>query len=125
MLMALDMFPFEIGTLPYQQLQQSWEWRFAQTERFGARISSQFVGVGAETINLSGALHPIEGIGDYSSFATIRDMADTGNAFTLVSGVGEVMGDFFIRRLERSQDLFFVDGAPRRSDFTLALERAA
>jgi len=125
MLMALDMFPFEIGTLPYQQLQQAWEWRFASSDRFGARPAFQFLGPGAETIDLSGALHPIEGIGAYSSFDTIRAMAATGDAYTLVSGVGEVLGDFFIRRLERNQDLFFVDGAPRRSDFRLALERAA
>jgi len=125
MLMALDMFPFEIGTLPYQQLQQSWEWRFASSDRFSARPAFQFLGPGAETIDLSGAIHPIEGIGSYSSFDTIRAMAETGDAYTLVSGVGEVLGDFFIRRLERSQDLFFVDGAPRRSDFRLALERAA
>lgn len=124
MLMALDMFAFEIGTLPYQELQRSWEWRHAQSERFGARPASQFIGPGAETVELSGALHPGHGIGDYSSIDTIREMADTGDAYTLVSGVGDVLGDFFIRKLSLQQSLFFVDGAPRKSDFTLSLERA-
>jgi len=124
MLMALDMFAFEIGTLPYQELQRSWEWRHAQSERFMARPASQFIGPGAETINLSGALYPGEGIGAYSSIDTIREMADKGEAYTLVSGVGEVLGDFFIRKLDLRQELFFVDGAARKSDFTLALERA-
>lgn len=125
MMMALDMFVFEIGTLPYQKLQQSMEWRFAQSERFGARPASQFIGVGAEKISLSGALHPDHGIGKWSEVATIRDMADAGDAYTLTSGAGEVMGDFFIRKLDINQDLFFVDGVARRGDFTLELERAA
>ena len=123
--MALDMFVFEIGTLPYQQLQQSWEWRYAQSERFADRPASQFLGVGAETVTLSGALYPGEGIGKYSSLSTIREMADAGEAYTMTSGAGEVLGDYFIRKLDLNQDLFFVDGVARRSDFTLALERAA
>lgn len=124
MLMALDMFAFEIGTLPYQELQRRWSWRHAQAERFGARPASQFLGPGAEDIELTGALHPGEGIGAYSAIDTLRDMAGTGDAFTLVTGVGEVLGEFFIRGIELRQDLFFVDGAARRSDFRLTLERA-
>lgn len=125
MLMALGMFAFEIGTLPYQQLQQAWEWRFAQAERFGALPASQFIGAGAETITLSGALYPVEGIGAWSEIQSIREMADTGDAYTLTSGAGEVLGDFFIRKLDLTQDLFFVDGVARRGDFNLSLERAA
>lgn len=125
MLMALDMFVFEIGTLPYQQMQQAWEWRYAQAERFGAMPASQYLGPGAETLNLSGALYPGEGIGKYSALDTIREMAGAGDAYTLTSGAGLVLGDFFIRKLDLNQDLFFVDGVARRADFTLALDRAA
>lgn len=125
MLMALDMFVFEIGTLPYQQLAQAWEWRFAQAERFGARPASQYIGQGAETIGLSGALYPGERIGSWSSLATIREMADSGDAFTLTTGTGEVLGDYFIRKLDLNQELFFVDGVARKGDFSLSLERAA
>ncbi len=125
MMMALDMFVFEIGTLPYQKLQQNFEWRFAQTERFGARPASQYIGVGAEKITLNGALHFDHGIGKWSSIIDILEMADTGDAYTLTSGAGEVLGDFFIRKFDLGSDLFFVDGAARRGDFTLELERAA
>lgn len=125
MLMALDMFIFEIGTLPYQKLAQSFEWRFAQAERFGARPASQFIGVGTEKISLSGALHPDHGIGSWSDIRTMTEMADKGDAYTLTTGAGEVLGDFFIRKFDLNQDLFFVDGAARRGDFTLELERAA
>ena len=123
MLMALDMFAFEIGTLPYQELQRSWEWRHGKSDRFGVRPAIQFIGPGAETVELAGALYPGEGIGAYSSIDTIREMADKGDAYTLVSGVGEVLGDFIIGKLTMKQELFFVDGAPRKSDFRLALDR--
>jgi len=124
MLMALDMFAFEIGTLPYEELSQRFEWRHAQSDRFGVRPAFQYLGPGAETVDLSGALYPGQGIGAYSSIDTVKAMADTGEAYTLVSGVGEVMGEFFIRGLDLRKDLFFVDGAPRRADFRLSLERA-
>lgn len=121
MMMALDMFIFEIGTLPYQQLRQSWEWRHAQAERFGARTAWQFLGPGAASLSLSGALFP--GVaGDFSSIATLREMAASGEAWPLVSGMGEVMGNWFIRRLSLESDTFFVDGVARRGDFTLELE---
>lgn len=125
MMMALDMFVFEIGTLPYQKLQQNFEWRFAQAERFGARPASQFIGVGAEKITLTGALHFDHGIGSWSGVDDMLVMADTGDAYTLTSGSGDVLGDYFIRKFDLGQDLFFVDGAARRGDFTLELERAA
>ncbi|MFA7597222.1 MAG: phage tail protein [Novosphingobium sp.] len=123
MLMALDMFIFEIGTLPYQELRQKFEWRFGESERFRARPASQFLGVGAETVELAGALYPGDGIGAYSSIDTIRDMAGRGEAYTMTAGTGLVLGEFTIRSMDVGQSLFFVDGAPRKSDFNLSLAR--
>jgi len=125
MMLALDMFAFEIGTLPYQELARDWSWRHGQSERYGALPASQYVGPGAEKISLSGALIPGEGIGRYSAIETIRELADTGDAYPLVSGTGEVFGDYIIRSLKLTQTLFFVDGLARKSDFSLELERAA
>lgn len=124
MLMALDMFAFEIGSLPFEELQQKCEWRHASAERFGVRPAFQYLGPGAETIELAGALHPGQGIGAYSSIDTIKEMAGTGDAYQLVSGQGDVLGDFIIRALDITQGLFFVDGAARKADFRLSLERA-
>ncbi|MXP25452.1 oxidoreductase [Altererythrobacter indicus] len=124
MLMTLDMFVFETGTLPYQELRRRSEWRYGEGERYGVRPASQFLGPSTETVEVTGKLYPGENIGSYSSTETIRTMADKGEAYTLTSGYGEILGTFFIRSLEVTQSLFFVDGAPRASDFTLSLERA-
>lgn len=122
MMMSLDEFLFEIGTLPFQQLQQQWEWRFAETERFGARPAAQYVGIGAETVTLTGALYP--GIaGDYSSLGRIRGMASRGDSYIMLNGRYEVMGQFTIRRLSLTSETFFVDGVARKADFSLELKR--
>lgn len=123
MLMALDMFVFEIGTLPFQELQRRFAWRFAEGDRFGVRPASQFLGPGEETAEFSGALYPGEGIGAWSSLDTLRALADEGAAYVLTSGTGDVWGDFVITGLDLRQGLFFVDGAARTGDFRLSLKR--
>lgn len=50
-------------------------------------------------------------------------MAATGEAYVLVTGTGNILGNWSIRSLSEKQELFFVDGAARKSDFTLELVR--
>jgi phage protein U len=121
-MMTLGMFIFERATLPFQDQQRRTNWRHASVERFGARAATQFVGPGDDNITLSGALYGGV-IGKYSSLDTLRDMADTGEAYTLLKGTGEVIGQFVIAGLDEKSQAFFVDGAPRRIDFTVELKR--
>lgn len=123
MMLALDLFIFEIGTLPYQELRHRFEWRFGESERFRARPAAQFLGPGAETVELQGVLYPGDGIGDYASIETLKDMAKTGTAYVLSAGTGEILGAFTIAGLDLTKGVFFEDGAPRKSDFTLSLVR--
>ena len=122
MMMSLDTFLFEIGTLPYQQLSQSWAWRHAKSERFGARPAMQFIGPGDETLRLTGALYAGY-IGSYSSIERIRDMADAGESYALLTGRHEVLGQFIINGVSLTSEIFTVDGIARKADFTLELER--
>ncbi len=123
MMMALGLFLFEIGTMPYQELTRSQSWNHAETMRFGARPVSQFTGPGNDSISLSGALYPGY-IGTYSAIDTIRAMADAGEDYVLLDGLGNVLGSFYIPSLEVKTTTFFVDGVARRADFTLTLKRA-
>lgn len=122
-MLALDMFIFQIGSMPYQELRQRFEWRFGESERFRVRPSNQFLGVGAETVELAGVLYPGDGIGSYSSIDTLKDLAATGDSYVLTAGTGEVMGDFIIHSLDLTRSVFFEDGAARKSDFSLSLGR--
>ncbi len=121
-LMALGMFLFAMDTLPFEELQHKTDWRHARSARVGARDATQFVGVGDETINLSGAAYS-ELTDGRASLDQLRDMADTGDAFPLLDGAGTIYGNFVITALDRRHAYLMADGTPRRIDFAVDLLR--
>ena len=121
--MALGQFVFGIETLAYQELKRSNTWRHPSSSRIGARPARQFVGVGDDTITLSGWVAP-ELVGSYASVAELRAMGDSGQAFALVSGSGEVFGQYVMESLNETGTLHYQDGTPRRIAFELQLARA-
>lgn len=122
MMMSLGMFVFSLPTLTYQGLARKNGWRWEDSQRVGAIAASQYVGPGPETISLSGNLAP-EVAGDVASIAELRKMGDRGEAWPLVNGLGDVLGQFVIEDLDEKQGGFFSDGVARRYDFTLNLKR--
>ena len=121
-LMALGMFLFEIGSLPYRELQRRTDWRHPATARVGARDASQFVGPGDESITLSGAVYAEIADGRVS-IDTLRDMAGEGEAMPLVDGGGTVFGTFVILSIDERHASIMQDGRPRRIDFAIDLIR--
>lgn len=122
MLMAFGQFIFSLDTLAFQELKRSNTWRHPSNSRVGARPARQFVGVGDETFSLSGWLAP-EQIGDYASLAELRAMGDSGLAFALVAGNGEVFGLFVIESLNETGTMHDRYGNPTRVSFDLQLAR--
>lgn len=121
-MMALGLFVFAIGTVPYQQLQRQRQWRHPSSSRIGRRPARQFVGPGDDTITLSGTLYP-EITGGKLSMAALAAMADTGKAWPLIDGSGTVYGLYVIEDISETGSLFFADGSPRKIDFSLKLTR--
>jgi uncharacterized protein len=122
MMMALGFFVFERRTIPYQQAQHDIVWRHPSQNRVSARPSSQFLGVGDETMVLSGTLLP-EFTGGELSLEVLRKMADSGSAFPLIEGTGTVYGFFVIEKISRSKSEFFNDGAAKQIEFSMDLKR--
>ena len=122
MMMTLGYFVFSRTTAPYQKTEQSMVWRHPTNARVNARPSSQFVGVGDETFNLSGVLMP-EVTGGDSSLEQLVTMADQGAPYPLIDGSGKVYGHYVIERISRNRSDFFQDGAARKIEFSLALKR--
>lgn len=122
MMMVLGTFVFSLSTLAYQQLQRSSSWRHASSDRVGARAARQFVGPGDDSIELSGLLAP-ELTGSTISLEILRFMADEGRPLPLVDGTGTVYGAFVIEGLQETKTLFFSDGAARRIEFQITLQR--
>lgn len=121
-MMALGLFVFALGTVPYQQLQRQTQWRHPSSSRIGRRPARQFVGPGDDTVTLSGTLYP-ELTGGKVSLALLRTMADTGKAWPLIEGSGTVYGLYVIEDLSETGSLFFADGAARKIEFSLKLTR--
>ncbi|MFY1021502.1 phage tail protein [Ectopseudomonas khazarica] len=122
MMMALGMFVFGMQTLAYQKFQRQSAWRHGSTSRIGARPARQYLGPGDETITLPGVLLP-EIAGNGLSLDTLRVMADTGKAWSLIEGTGRIYGIYVIEDLSETRTYFFRDGAARRIEFTLKLTR--
>lgn len=122
MMMALGMFVFSLETLAYQEFQRQTDWRHGSTSRIGTNPARQYLGRGDDSITLPGVLLP--GLaGSPLSLDTLRMMADTGKAWTLVQGDGRIFGLWVIESLSETRTLFFRDGAARRIEFNLKLVR--
>ncbi|EIZ77783.1 phage P2 GpU family protein [Novosphingobium sp. Rr 2-17] len=121
-LMALGMYLFEMGTLPFEDMQRKTDWQHARSARVGARDATQFTGPGNETISLSGAVYT-ELTDGRVSLDDLRAMADEGNAWPLVGGAGDVYGSFVITAIDERHAYLMSDGTPRRIDFGVDLLR--
>lgn len=121
-LMALGMFLFELPTLAYDELQRKTDWQHARSPRIGARDAVQYVGVGMETISLTGAVYA-EIANGVVSLDDLRAMADEGEALPLVGGDGTVFGTFVIVAIDERHAYLMEDGRARRIDFAIDLLR--
>lgn len=122
MIISLGQIIFEYIKMPANSMNHDKEWRFDDGNRFGAPPATQYLGKGQERISISGAL--IKDMGDYSNLQTLSDMADTGDAFALIDGVGNVIGNYTIRRISQDKSYFLPNGTPRKIDFSIDLVRA-
>lgn len=121
-LLTLGMFLFGIDSAAYDRLTRRRSWRHGTSERFGARPASQYLGPGEDNITLAGRLVP-EVAGQYVALQIVQTMAETGDDYPLVDGLGRVLGHFRIVSLEEDQLAIMAGGLPRGVDFTIDLER--
>ncbi|MFP3244723.1 MAG: phage tail protein [Paraburkholderia sp.] len=122
MMMSLDQFVFSLKTAPFRELQRQRNWKHRTSSRVGSRDASQFTGAGEDTITLNGLVAP-ETIGSIGSLDELATMADAGDAYVLVDGIGNVYGAFIIDGLNETQTFHTVEGIPRRIEFSLTLKR--
>ncbi|MDH2369486.1 phage tail protein [Providencia rettgeri] len=119
---ALGLFVFQLNTTPYQMMQISQKYRYGVNNRVGKRPAVQFIGLDNDDITLSGTLLPSL-TGGRLSLLVLEQMAATGRAWSLIDGTGNIYGMYVIEEITQSKSEFFVDGAPRKIDFTLKLKR--
>lgn len=122
MMMVFGMFVFMLRTTPYQQLQQSQEWRHVKNERVNQSAGWQYIGTGDDNITLSGVLYP-EITGGNLSLSALETIGYAGRPWPLIEGTGRIYGMYVLTRLERGKSEFDRFGNPKKIEFTLSLSR--
>ncbi len=122
MLLALGLFAFGIPTLAHDELQRRSAWKHATSGRIGARDATQYVGPGEETIAIGGTAYA-ELSNGRASLDELRAMANSGDAWPLVDGAGQVFGAYVIQTIDEGQRHLLPDGTPLKIDFTINLLR--
>lgn len=121
-LMTLGMFIFGMDTIPYQDLQRRMSWRHEDSDRFGQRPAGQFAGPGEDGITIAGLVVP-EVAGSYGAIERLVEMADTGDNWPLVDGMGRVLGHYRIDSIDIGHVGIMAGGLPRGQNFTMELRR--
>jgi phage tail protein len=121
-MMALGDFLFSIDTAAYQELKHSQSYRWQSQERLLRRPALQFVGVGVETIELTGVIYP-HYRGGLKQIDTFREAAGNGEPLLLIDGLGFVWGQWVITQIDEGQSLFQANGQPLKQTFQLNLSR--
>lgn len=122
MMLALGPYRFSLNTSAYQSLKRSSEYRWPSIERIGKEPLLQAMGPGCDRIDLDGVIYP-HFRGGLGQINAMRDSAQRQEPLMLINGQGNVLGRFVITQIEESQNTFLADGAPRKIEFRLSLER--
>lgn len=120
-------FRFAIDTAAYQSLQRRTEWRWPAQDRLWNDPARQFTGKGQDEITLEGVILPAwrGGIEQVKAMRALADDALKSAAgarpLLLVTGYGDVVGEWVITALEEEQPVVGPRGAPIEQRFRLTL----
>ncbi|QRZ14176.1 phage tail protein [Paracoccus methylovorus] len=118
--MILGPYPFMLHTAAPQAVARRSEYRWEQQDRIGRKPARQFLGAGSDEITMSGEILP-HFAGGYRQLDAMRLLAGRGRPLLLVSGRGDVLGDWVITGIEDEGSEFFADGAPGVIAFTMTI----
>ena len=95
---------------------------YSQNTIGGGLPPAQYVGQEPETISISAELRP-EVTGGDGSVDLLRQMAATGEPYTLILGNGRVLGSYVILSIKDSQTQLMHDGKARAISFGMELKK--
>lgn len=115
-------FYFNLKTAPFNQFRRESSYNIAEQVRLLRRPALQAVAKGGETITLQGVIFCAEGAG-IGQIAKLRVIAYEQKPVNLTTGFGDVLGSWYLTRVEEEQDGLMANGAPRKQAFTLEFQR--
>ncbi len=121
MLLQLGNFKFASGYANLESLERTSDYRWAQQDRILREPAQQFIGVGSDSITLSGLLVPAYQT-DKDPISSLRDMASKGDPYLLTSGFGKVYGDWVITQIKHTGTDLDASGKAGWVTFNLSLK---
>lgn len=121
-LMILGDFVFELRTAPFEQKQRSTQYKWSSNNRIGQRPAHQSVGLGDDSLTLSGVLYH-EVTGHSKDLNVLRELAEKGEPQVMVDDDGFLKGWWIIEQIDETGSVFFPDGQPRKIEFSLQLKQ--
>lgn len=109
---------FNLGTAAFDELRRQASFRWQGQERLRRSVAQQAVGLGEEKITLKGAIFPHHK-GALKQLNTLRTIGRNLRPLNLVTGYGEVLGDWCLVSIEEEQSHLLPGGIPRKQGFTL------
>ena len=116
--MALGGFRFEMGRTDYEKARRTLTWRWARQDVIGNYPVHQFVGEGARTLQLSGAVFPMESGVD--ALTGLEQAASQRQPLRLADEFGHFLGYWVITSLQL-EDVKLFESRPLEQRYTLSL----
>ena len=116
--MALGDFRFEMGRTDYEKARRTLTWRWARQDVIGNYPVHQFVGEGARTLQLSGAVFPLKAGVD--ALTGIEEAAAQRQPLRLADEFGHFLGYWVITSLQL-EDTKLLESKPLEQRYTLSL----
>lgn len=117
-----ERYYFGLGTAAYDNLKRSTNFNVAAQERLQRQEALQAVSQGGETISVSGAIFTKTRAGA-RQLDTLRRIGAAMLPLLLTTGYGDVLGRWYLTRIDEEQGGLMADGAPRKQTFTLEFRR--
>ena len=124
MLMKLGKFTFELNTAAYQKLSRRSQYNWQKFKRLDNKPAQQFLGHNSDQIIIDGIIYP-KFRGGLKQIDLMRSEAAKGTDHLLVSGVGDVMGQWVILSIDETHEFFTKEGAPLKITFKMTIEEFA
>jgi len=119
-LLQVGPMQFQVTGPHFERLKHGHQFVWPKHDRFGQPPAYQFTGAGPETVDIDGTVYPEY----FRGFEELQNLAGRGSQpQTVVSGAGDVFGRWIVLKLQLRQSYFNRDGAPRKVDFRISLEK--
>ncbi|WP_254229436.1 phage tail protein [Wolbachia pipientis] len=115
-MLSFGPYKFTLISLKYNK-----ENRWSVIECIGKTPLLQNIGQRVENIELEGVIY-FNNLNGINRLNSIKEAEKDQKPNTLVDGLGNVLGQFVITRLEEKQTYFFPNGLPKKVEFSLSLK---